>query len=778
MKKFINYICIVALLAAVSCNRTEQPEFPSAKGDLTFHLLSSDLVTRATEPGDDTYNENTIETIDWFFFSDAAGETILLEGREGTTGTTLTDPTLSFDTSEAAYDALKKTFYAYFLVNYPGTVAHDGSLKLSDILQLPVTGTDFEAASTPVFVMDSYEKADTDGLILMKPSSKDEARTQTVTLTRVAAKMVLNINVAHSVAGMGDEVWTPDIYTQGGVPQLQAYFVNALKTSTVAGTPAVRNGKFVASTGSFSDSDKYFSYSTSHAWVDNGANAAGTADSLSTTPFYTYPQAFKRAKNGEPYFKIFLPWTSSKKGTNNFYYKVLVPGLDTLKRNSFYHVNLDLDVIGGTTDDYFLAASTYLVAEWFSPGDMGQTGISSARFLDIAQDTIKFYNQDTMAVAVTSSHVISASITSATKYDFKNNRSVTVSSSDYSIVSYGKNTFTIKHNLDREISHSTFDCSLITFQVRVIHEDNGQQKVETVTVIQYPPIYIEQELSNSYAFVNGTGATLGSESTHSSTPVYNNNNPRNSIGSLPNRAYINDATTGNRNRKQYTVYVSVLPEDSSYTIGDPRGNARGSNGKPQNLTGLTSNYRPTATNSQNIIAPAFKMASSYGRTADLEFDRAEERCAAYQENGYPAGRWRVPTVAEIEFVISLSEYEHIPALYTTGHASGYTARTSRDYPNGYRIFDSYWAGGMYAYAGSVYKNESGAATAESLTSSNLYDSPVYRKQVNGTYYFYTSAVRCVYDVWYWGDNPLNNNGQQVSKTGNRATNWLGYNYMD
>ena len=38
----------------------------------------------------------------------------------------------------------------------------------------------------------------------------------------------------------------------------------------------------------------------------------------------------------------------------------------------------------------------------------------------------------------------------------------------------------------------------------------------------------------------------------------------------------------------------------------------------------------------------------------MSFAQAEKRCAAYQENGYPAGRWRVPTEAEIWFMANRS----------------------------------------------------------------------------------------------------------------------------
>ena len=40
------------------------------------------------------------------------------------------------------------------------------------------------------------------------------------------------------------------------------------------------------------------------------------------------------------------------------------------------------------------------------------------------------------------------------------------------------------------------------------------------------------------------------------------------------------------------------------------------------------------------------------------------RCAGYQEAGYPAGRWRVPTMAEINYIVQLSGWGVIPSLFS------------------------------------------------------------------------------------------------------------------
>ena len=116
----------------------------------------------------------------------------------------------------------------------------------------------------------------------------------------------------------------------------------------------------------------------------------------------------------------------------------------------------------------------------------------------------------------------------------------------------------------------------------------------------------------------------------------------------------------------------------------------------------------------SVVAPAFKIASSWGVVDGngITFDAAKQRCASYQENGYPAGRWRVPTEGEIEYIISLSNADKIPDLFN----GDYFASTGRYYDNGYQSSNR---PGFYSDNGS-------------------------------------HSVRCVYDVWYWGDEKIEN----------------------
>ena len=124
-----------------------------------------------------------------------------------------------------------------------------------------------------------------------------------------------------------------------------------------------------------------------------------------------------------------------------------------------------------------------------------------------------------------------------------------------------------------------------------------------------------------------------------------------------------------------------------------------------------------AVGADKMIAPEIMVASSYGRTTDVFYEGAVLRCASYQEDGYPAGRWRVPTEAEIEFLVELSNYHAIPNLFS----GEYFASSGRFYHSANEKF--------YTVSGSG-------------------------KNPSATHDDFRHSVRCVYDTWYWGREPV------------------------
>ena len=133
--------------------------------------------------------------------------------------------------------------------------------------------------------------------------------------------------------------------------------------------------------------------------------------------------------------------------------------------------------------------------------------------------------------------------------------------------------------------------------------------------------------------------------------------------------------------------------------------------------GLTNYYPTNSTGTENMIAPEILIASSYGKTSysNMTLERAAMRCALYQEDGYPAGRWRLPTFSEVKFIMELSSANKIPTLF------------QMDKPD--------WVG-YWCANGKVVENNQGEILLQ--TPGN------YTNNSN-------TAPRCVYDLWYWGD---------------------------
>ena len=262
------------------------------------------------------------------------------------------------------------------------------------------------------------------------------------------------------------------------------------------------------------------------------------------------------------------------------------------------------------------------------------------------------------------------------------------------------------------MSANTFVPHEITLTIQ--HKDNASFS-ETIVITQYPPIYIVGDRSDGNVFVNGYGK--GSDN-------YNDN--RNNIGSLPSSL----GTGVNSNPNQYNIYVTSLPATSTYIIGDPRV-IQG--GELANIDGVD-NYRPTREDAINVVAPIFKIASSWGKTSQFGYQRAVERCASYQENGYPAGRWRVPTQAEIEFMQDRVNNGDIPSLFN-----------GVDYYGEYR---GYWSSSRYMYW-PAYDSDGNKV--------GNYAAGFYNPEDNDDFST-NNGVRCVYDVWYWGDGKISNPG--------------------
>lgn len=316
-----------------------------------------------------------------------------------------------------------------------------------------------------------------------------------------------------------------------------------------------------------------------------------------------------------------------------------------------------------------------------------------------------------------------------------------------STVGAPEGSLVMNHLLNGNLASDYFDVSPYTFIVN-IYLQRDMELIETVKIVQYPQTYIEAQESSvklgtvgrnnpfiGYIFVNGVERTSTTAATNDGSPT-----PWTNITGLGSM-YQNKT-----NHNMYILTTSVL-NNADQRLGDPRvdtkdngpktvGNNVGSGNRPQGdqtptfinapaVNGGTrslTNYYPTdPAKSPTFIAPKLRISSAFGRRGsnngggtnpnqrdDYRYNYASawNRCAAYQEDGYPAGRWRLPTEAEIEYVNALSQRDFIPSLFY-GSTPYWTATPGKAVANGV-IDDGYLS----------------------------------------------ASTRCVYDDWYWGSEPV------------------------
>lgn len=273
-----------------------------------------------------------------------------------------------------------------------------------------------------------------------------------------------------------------------------------------------------------------------------------------------------------------------------------------------------------------------------------------------------------------------------------------------------------------------------TITVELEHDIDAQagaSEKATVKIIQTPARYItsQKRTQSGHRFVNNNNKTYNTRYTYYGYVTTNDQNPGDPNRRLFWAGSIHDQTAWVKNKNTYIINISKFDEDDDYIIGDPR--SRTVDNYMDNDRSATATWAVTDDASRrlqyyypadggelkkDVIAPIIRVASQWGVTYQIYRQGAEKRCASYQENGRPAGRWRLPTMAEIKYICELSNQKFIPYLFGTGDDTA-----------------DYWC----ATGGVSVDNKNGTVT--------LVDNPSGRR-----------AVRCVYDEWYWDTDTLTN----------------------
>ena len=692
---------------------------------LQLRICPSETGARATSSGDDVLNENKLTKIDCFFYPQGgetgnAVYTILNHSLDRTTTGTIT-VTLEEDEMQSIFPNGATTCVVYMIANRPvGTALPENDTRMATLKALTIEA-EFDAVGEgrkqEDFVMDGQSNTVT----LITEATGKKRVSGNIDLYRAASKIEL------LVTGVEDEI------TEGGV-----LWVSDPSNMYLRMHQGVKKSHVDAGQQPYSvQNNDYFVTSYEKMVVNSEGHYT------SALPYYSYPSDWNADEEHEVYFTLVLPWAkveTDAEGNETIgvyrtcYYQVPVNfNGKQLLRNTHYRLNLEVGVLGSFDDPddpetpevptEVTLEPSYIIVPWSDNVIEMNTQMDRATYLVVDRNYAEMHNVGEVKIGYASSHAItSVTVDRIEYYNYQNaaTRKVTVTKDGKTAVRVSNNasatapsdgiTYSLfVASVDEATGKLTFTnntnaSSFYTTQDIYLTITNEAGLSEQIRVRWFPPIYFLGDLSNGIVFSNGYSYANPNGDYTSQYEYYSIKNDNGVVfGTITNPDYVRKETSNN-NENQYNIYITSLPSGSDLQIGDPR---EVNGGTLDGLDELT-NYRKTRTDAGNVVAPIFKIASSFGKTSSVSFTLAQQRCASYQENGYPAGRWRIPTEGEFKFIIERSSNGDIPSLFG----------------------DSYWAG-----SGKYYKNGN-------------FHNPTNNNNNN------TFAVRCVYDVWYWGDNQV------------------------
>lgn len=590
----------------------------------------------------------------------------------------------------------------------------------------------------------------------------------TIPLHRASAKITVSVSIpAQIVLGSGDsaEVMIPELTDDQGNVTLRTSFHNGVSktylrsdySSLIAATDFIHTGK------------KGYEFV-----VETPATESVPAKYLYTceVPFYTYARAWEKGAEDAAYLTFEMPWTNQEdQTTQTYYYQILINGAGrNFAPNNWYDLTVNVGVIGSTveTEPVLLKDLSYYILDWTTEPE-SETGdryedvdIQKYTYLVVPEHRLVINNASSGVLHFDASHKLGIRMNTASKevellpgtttsedafYVFCGGSAPAVTAlqitkNDFTIDD-AKGTITYNYPIPEDMYSPMYVYVTVWLELDGVEGMSTEESEfkEDLMVVQYPPMYITPSLSTEYSiFVNGR-------------------NRFNSNISYNNGKYNLGAANGDSDRGDYMYVITVSQfnegngftyngEDLPYIVGDPRVresdtnlNAAGydmSNNwvkdEIQNNTGNTyynngtgrrlEYYYPTSKEGEiyRVVSPKFRISSFYGGySSACTPEGAAMRCASYQEDGFPAGRWRVPTTAEVAFIVDLQQKEVIQEIFYKNSSGTYNDYfSSTDRVNG---------AGNIKYGHNVDK----------------------------------ASVRCVYDEWYWGSE----------REAKKNTNWTG-----
>lgn len=770
INRFYLTLAAALLLAVAACSDDSfnGPDSDGGAGYIKIRLSSSSHGSRAGEV--DKLNENLISSAVLCLSPLTSTDDmppVLTQRFSGLTGSTeVLEVKLTDDMRNALFPGNAVTCKAYVVANLPdGPSSVTDGMSVSDIRAIAVT-SDFATSNVQSsFVMDGDNT-----VTLLNPGTTAESVSGKIDLQRAASKITIAVNVPESITVDG-QVWRSER------TNMSVLITNGVQSSAVN-----------PSTHTLVPGDYYNTTTVSEDQTHRQRKLeAGTDTKFTyelTSPFYTYPNEWNPDESESPmtYMTLMVPWKlDGEDSYRTCYYMVpVIRTGNTIGRNIHYRVKINVNILGSFTPDepFTLDDLSYTAAEWGSvPVDVD---IADYRYLVVDQNHYTMDNIESTFIPVYTSHPTTVTNVEMTYYRYYTTsqgieKPITITTTQYENTQdkgygdiwtcdflnpdkvdlvnpstginfshklvvwnpYNQNNESVSltnlrsdnavntninsisyYRPSNDPAYSRYDITITIVHTDKVGKPDADNFTKTITITQYPQMYIVAKRNN------GTTSNYGN--------VYVNNNQG---GSWYDWMDVNGfGSAQNSNINMYVINVTQLNIGDNYIIGDPRVNTPNNLGynnwaMVDDMDGVSRRlqyYYPTdeSTNISNFIAPKFRIASSYGVVSSLSDIEAKYRCAGYQEQNCPAGRWRVPTKSEVEYIIKLSEEDKIPTLFNPG--------------------GNYWS--AHGALKATLKNNQ----VQTSTSTSCF-------------------VRCVYDEWYWGNDTIvpNNNGRYRFTWGDR-----------
>lgn len=642
----------------------------------------------------------------------------------------------------------------FVIANLPGNPTFEAKAQGTDMqslgrIVLDMTEGEYDVIGKP-FVMTGHSKVQ---------KGTNSSATATINLARVASKVTMTVKVPKSIeVGEEDNKVTM-------LPILKDSDNNVtLKTAFRYGTSKSYLSEAFVAEPNYIMTDK-IPYTISSVTESHYVYVC-------TMPFYTYARSWEMGADDAAYMTFEMPWgvDEDKDGKaesyKTYYYQILVNGKDrNFTPNTCYDIVVNVGVLGSTVEylPYELKELSYYVLDWtvenedHTVGDRNEeVEIEKFNYLEVPQKHIEMNNTPEIAIRYSASHKIgvmfaeqkdrwveglSESTTTKETAFYIENGSGTPNVAKITNINLKENfkdnnrgSLTFNYTLSSEVYSPAYVFLTIWLDVDGDGvKDADEILTEDISITIYPAIYIIGDNSATYSiFVNGNYNSGRSGNGNVSSLTIAGQAVGKAAGTLPNQypnsTYMHIITISAFNENNYKfAYNNEKNKETEYIIGDPRVRTSYKLDVPdQNTTtpqtaatgwikatdvnGTVRNlqyYYPTSTDYQ-VIAPKFRISSMLGGYSGSSPTGAARRCASYQEHGFPAGRWRLPTTAEILYIVELQRLGKIETLFFDNKT--YLSATDRiavDGNNNYTLNKGYPNSG-------------------------------------------TASLRCVYDDWYWG----------------------------